>query len=98
MRSPASEQKERVGKWERGSQRDWQTRVCRLMKTNSICSQLEMKCALELFGAEDLGLCVSVYLAMWELVTGHVCVGVTVGDLVDVEMGVGECWYLVVGM
>jgi hypothetical protein len=25
MRSPASEQKERVGKRERGSQRDWQT-------------------------------------------------------------------------
>jgi hypothetical protein len=57
------------------------------MKTNSNCSQLEMKCALEVFGAEDAGPCVFVYLATWEFVTRHVCVGVTVGDSVDVEMG-----------
>lgn len=57
------------------------------MKTNSICSQLEMKCALEVFGAVDMGLCVFVCSTMWEFVTRRVCVGVTVGGLVEVEVG-----------
>lgn len=57
------------------------------MKTNSICSQLEMKCALGVFGAEVAGLRVLVCLATWEFVTRRACVGVTVGDLVDVEVG-----------
>lgn len=57
------------------------------MKTNSICSQLEMKCALEVFGAVDMGLCVLVCSAMWEFVTRRVCVGVTVGGLVELEVG-----------
>lgn len=29
--------------------------------------------------------------------TMHVCVGVTVSDLVDGEVGMWECWYLAVG-
>lgn len=84
MRSPALEQKEREwGSGRGGARETGKHGVCRLMKTNSICSQLEMKCALEVFGAVDVGCCVSVYLALWELVTRHVCVGMTVGDLVD---------------
>lgn len=79
MRSPASEQKEREwGSGRGGARETGKHRVCRLMKTNSICSQLEMKCALEAFGA----VCVSVCTRVWECVTMHVCVGVTVSDLV----------------
>lgn len=66
------------------------------MKTNSICSQLEMKCALEVFGAVDTGLCVFVCSTMWEFVTRHVCVGVT--GWFGGGGYVAECWYLVVGM
>lgn len=88
MRSPASEQKEREwGRGRGGARETGKHRVCRLMKTNSICSQLEMKCALEVFGAADVGLCVRVCSAVWEFVTRHVCVGVTAGGLVDVEVG-----------
>lgn len=52
------------------------------MKTNSICSQLEMKCALEVFGAVCVAVsvwfCEFVCLATWEFVTMHVwCMGVT---------------------
>lgn len=93
MRSPASEQKER--EWGRGRGGAGETgkhRACRLMKTNSICSQLEMKCALEVLRA----LCVTVY--MWlcvilcvrpcgSVATMHVWVGVTVSDLVEAEVG-----------
>lgn len=58
MRSPASEQKERERRRGRGGARETgKHRVCRLMKTNSICSQLEMKCALEVFGAVCVALC-----------------------------------------
>lgn len=60
MRSPASEQKERerVEKREREAREIGKHRVCRLMKTNSIFSQLEMKYALKVFGA----VCVCVNL------------------------------------
>lgn len=59
MRSPASEQKEREwGRGRGGARETGKYRVCRLMKINSICSQLEMKCALEVFGI----VCVAVYV------------------------------------
>lgn len=52
MRSPASEQKEREwGSGRGGARETGKHKVCRLMKTNSICSQLETKCALKVFGA-----------------------------------------------
>lgn len=94
MRSPASEQKEREwGRGRGGARETGKHRVCRLMKTNSICSQLEMKCALEVFGA----VCVAVYVwlcvnlciqSCGVFVTRHVCVGVTMRDLVDMWVGV----------
>lgn len=82
MRSPASEQKERAqGRGRGGARESSKHRVCRLMKTNSICSQLEMKCALEVFGAVCVAVCVVpcelACWSMWEFVTVHVCMGVT---------------------
>lgn len=63
------------------------------MKTNSICSQLEMKCALEVFGAVcvavDMWLCGSLCVQSCRVfVTRHVGVGVTMRDAADVEVGV----------
>lgn len=49
------------------------------MKTNSICSQLEMKCALEVFRI----VCVAVRLCAHD----RVGVFVTLSNLVDVEVG-----------
>ena len=71
MRSPASEQKEREwGRGRGGARETGEHRVCRLMKTNSICSHLEMKCALEVFRIVYVAVCVwlcdCVRTTVWE--------------------------------
>lgn len=61
MRSPASEQKEREGSGRGGARETGKHRGCRLMKTNSICSQSEMKCILQVFGAMCGLVCIFVH-------------------------------------
>lgn len=84
MRSPASEQKEREwGRGRGGARETGKHRVCRLMKTNSICSQLEMKCALEVFGT----VCGAVYVRLCMILYVRLCVFGTLSEWVDAEVG-----------
>lgn len=73
-----------MGKWERGSQRDWQTQSLQINENqqhlltigDEVCPRGVWSCV-----------CLCVHEGVGVFVTMHVCVGVTVSDLVDPEAG-----------
>lgn len=78
-----------------GSQRDWQTQSLQINENQQHLLTIgDEVCPRGIWSCVCVTVWISVHEGVGVFVTMCVCVGVTVSDLVIVD--VGECWYLAV--